>query len=76
MRFEKRHPAVNAYLSELGKKGGPARAKALSKRRRKQIAQSGGKARAAKMTPEERSAAARKAIRARWRKAKNKPASE
>ena len=56
-----------ALLGSLGgKKGGKARAEALTESQRKKIAQKGGKARAKSMTPEERSEASRKAARARW----------
>ena len=55
-----------ALLGRLGgKKGGKARAEALTDDQRQKIARKGGKARAKKMTAEERSAAARKAARAR-----------
>lgn len=40
--------AERAYMARLGKLGGAARAKRLSKARRKEIATMGGKARAAK----------------------------
>jgi len=46
--------AVRAYMSELGRRGGPR----------------GGKARAAKLTAEQRRESARKAAQARWAKAK------
>src|SRR5260370_12864792 len=56
-----------ALLGSLGgKKGGRARAEALTERQRKKIARKGGKARAKNMTPEERSESAPKAARARW----------
>jgi hypothetical protein len=70
-RPKRRHPAVQAYLSELGQKGGRARAEALSPQQRRKIAQEGGKALQARRSPEERRAAALKAIRARWSKAKD-----
>lgn len=64
-----RDPAVQAWLSRLGKLGGKARAAALTPRQRTRIAKLGGKAfkeALAKKTPEERSAAGRRAARARW----------
>jgi hypothetical protein len=64
-------------MSELGKKGGPARAKSLTARERLAIACKASKA-AAKawksLTPEQRTAFARRAGQARWakeRKAQN-----
>jgi hypothetical protein len=64
---------VKNYLAAIGRKGGAARAEALTPSRRKQIAASGGRAAATKRTPEERRAAALKAIRARWAKHKRRP---
>ena len=58
-----------ALLGRLGgKKGGKARAAALTEAQRQKIARKGGRARAKNMTAEERSAAATKAARARWGK--------
>jgi hypothetical protein len=59
---------VKDYLSALGRKGGAARARALTARQRKRIASAGGKAAAAARTPEQRSQAARRAVQARWAK--------
>lgn len=56
------------YLAALGRKGGAARAKALSARQRKRIASSGGKASAANFTAAQRSENARRAVLARWAK--------
>jgi len=56
-----------ALLGRLGgKKGGKARAAALTEKQRQKIARKGGRARAKNMTAEERSETARKAARARW----------
>ena len=49
-----------------GTKGGPARAKALSARRRSQIAKRGAAARARSMSANERRELARRAAAARW----------
>jgi hypothetical protein len=61
---------VKDYLAALGRKGGAARAKALSARQRKRIASAGGKASAAKLTAAQRSENARRAVLARWAKRK------
>jgi len=50
--------------------GGLARAKALSKTQRKEIARKGGLARRANMTSDERKESARKAVQARWKRVK------
>jgi hypothetical protein len=56
-----------ALLGRLGgKKGGKARAAALTDAQRQKIARKGGRARAKSMTAEQRSEAARQAARARW----------
>lgn len=58
-----------------GEKGGPARAKALSARRRREIAQRAGRARARALTAAERKRLARQAALARWaRRAEKSPA--
>jgi hypothetical protein len=57
---------VKKWLSMLGKKGGAARARALSPKRRKAISSKGGKAAQALLTPEQKRAAARHAARVRW----------
>jgi hypothetical protein len=58
-----------ALLGRLGgRKGGKARAAALTEAQRKKIARKGGKTRAKNMTAAERSDAASKAARARWGK--------
>src|SRR5437868_15305077 len=49
-----------------GAKGGPARAKALSPRRRREIAKRAGVARARALTAAERQDLARRAAAARW----------
>src|SRR5213076_3260995 len=49
-----------------GAKGGPARAKALSPRRRSQIAKRAAAARSESMSPVERQELARRAAAARW----------
>lgn len=49
-----------------GAKGGPARAKALSARRRREIARRAGAARAKALSPAERQHLARRAATARW----------
>jgi hypothetical protein len=64
-------------MSELGKKGGRARAKSLTARERLAIARKASRASAKawkRMTPEQRTAFARRAAQARWakeRKAQN-----
>ena len=67
---ERRHPAVEQWIQEQGRKGGLARAESLTPEARRRIARKGGKARAAKLTAAERSASALKAIKARWAKRK------
>jgi hypothetical protein len=52
-------PEVRNYFSKLGKKGG----------------KKGGAMRALNMTDEQRSESARNAVAARWKKAREKPAS-
>src|SRR6478672_8801175 len=63
-------PAKNPHAVALGRlggaKGGPARAKALSARRRSQIAKQAAVARARSMTPADRQDLARRAAVARW----------
>ena len=49
-----------------GEKGGPARAKTLSARRRREIAKRAGLARAKALSAAERTALARRAALARW----------
>ena len=69
MAPEKRDPAVDAYLQKIGKRGGAARAEALTPRQRTRIAKLGGKAfkeALAKKSPEERAERGRRAARARW----------
>lgn len=61
---------IRDYLAAQGRKGGTARAKALTAKERKSISSSGGKAAAAKRTAAQRSEIARQAARARWGKKK------
>jgi hypothetical protein len=62
--------AKNVHAVALGRlggaKGGPARARALSSKRRTEIARSAGLARAKGLSPAQRSRLARVAARARW----------
>ncbi len=60
----KKNPAAVA----LGRLGGRARAKSLTKTERKLIARKAGQERANKLSAAERSAIARKAALAKWRK--------
>jgi len=53
-----------------GLRGGVARAKKLSPKRRSEIAQKASAARMTKLSPERRKEIARKAIAARWNKQK------
>jgi len=62
----KKHPGAVA----LGRLGGKARAKALSKEKRSELARKAGKARLKTISAEERSAIARGAVQARWAKKK------
>lgn len=66
--------AKNPHAVALGRlggaKGGRARAKALSPRRRRAIASAAGTARAQALSAAERTALARRAARARWRRAR------
>ena len=63
-------PTKNRHAVALGRlggeKGGPARAKALSARRRREIATHAGLARAGALTAAERKELARRAALARW----------
>jgi hypothetical protein len=63
-------PPKNRHAVALGRlggeKGGPARAKALSARRRREIAAHAGLARAGALTADERKELARRAALARW----------
>jgi hypothetical protein len=63
-------PKKNRHAVALGRlggeKGGPARAKALSARRRREIATHAGLARAGALTAAERKELARRAALARW----------
>jgi len=63
-------PPKNRHAVALGRlggeKGGPARAKALSARRRREIATHAGLARAGALTADERRELARRAALARW----------
>ena len=63
-------PTKNRHAVALGRlggeKGGPARAKALSARRRREIATHAGLARAGALTAAERKELARRAAQARW----------
>jgi len=56
----------------LGRRGGQARAEALSPQERKAIAAKAGKARGKALSPEERSAIAKKAVEARIAKYRQK----
>lgn len=60
--------AVELAMKERAKKGGNARAIALTPEQRSNISRIGGQARVAKLSPEDRSALARKAALARWGK--------
>ncbi len=60
----------NLQMSELGKKGGPARAKALSAARRREIARMGAVALNGSLTAKQRRASAMKALLARWKRSK------
>lgn len=62
----KKHPGAVA----LGRLGGKARAKALSKNELSESARKAGKARLKTMSAQERSEIARKAVQARWAKKK------
>ncbi|HTB60402.1 MAG TPA: hypothetical protein VLC06_21180 [Polyangia bacterium] len=63
-------PPKNRHAVALGRlggeKGGPARAKALTARRRREIATRAGLARAGSLTAAERKELARRAALARW----------
>ncbi len=64
----KKNPAAVALGKLGGAKGGPARAKALTKKRRSEIAASGAAARVKSLTKAERSEIAKKAAAKRWAK--------
>jgi hypothetical protein len=77
-RRRTRHVGKNPHAVALGRlggaKGGPARAKALSARRRREIAIQAATARALSMSAVERQALARRAAAARWsRQSKPRP---
>jgi hypothetical protein len=57
----KKEDILREHFSELGKKGGAARAEKLSPAKRRAIAKKGAAARLAKLTPERRAEIARKA---------------
>lgn len=67
-------PKKNPHAVALGKlggaKGGPARAKALSSRRRKAIATQAAQARSKRLSRTRRSAIARHAVQVRWARAR------
>jgi len=69
-RRQPAHPEKNPHAVALGRlggaKGGPARAKALSARRRREIATRAANARALSMSAAERQDLARRAAAARW----------
>jgi hypothetical protein len=54
------------YREMVARRGGRARARALTPERRREIASQAAKAAAARMSPEERVAKARRAARLRW----------
>ena len=64
--------AAAQYLKAMAKRGGQARALALTAEERTDISRkgglAGGPARNAALTPEQRSKIARKAAKARWKK--------
>jgi hypothetical protein len=66
----KSSPSKNRHAVALGRlggeKGGPARAKALTARRRREIAQRAGRARAQSLSAAQRKKLARQAALARW----------
>jgi hypothetical protein len=68
----KKNPAAVTLGKLGGKKGGPARMRAMTPEERQAFARAGGlaggKARAKKLTGEERRASAKKAAAARWAK--------
>jgi len=72
--MEKKTP--NPHASALGKLGGPARAKALTPERRKQIATKAAKARSKALTPAERRRIAMLGVTARQAKRKKGKANE
>lgn len=72
MAKKKSEPKKNPAAVELGRlgglKGGRARAKALTKKRRSEIASEGAAARMKALTKAERSEIAKKAAQKRWAK--------
>jgi hypothetical protein len=72
-RKKRRHPAVGKWIQTMTRKGGRARARALTPEQRKKIAASGGNARWHGSSAEERSAKMREVIRARWARKRKKP---
>ena len=67
---KRKNPAAVALGRLGGKKGGKARAAALSPEERQASARIAAEARSKKLTKEQRQEIARKAAAARWRKAK------
>lgn len=66
MKTRRKNPHAVALGRLGGKKGGPARAAAMTAEERQERARKGGIARNAKLSAEQRSEVARNAAQARW----------
>jgi hypothetical protein len=61
---------MNKAAQQLGRKGGKARAKAMTAKERSDSARKAARVRLRAMSAQQRSDAARRAVQARWAKAK------
>ena len=64
--WERESRIIAGFRQIMARRGGQARAKALTKERRREIASKAGKAAAESLSSDERAARARRAARLRW----------